>query len=166
MSTALYVLSAEYRDAAAKLADMDLDEQTVADTLDGLAGELEAKAQNVALFTRNLEALADQIKAAEAQMAARRKSIEGRAAALRRYLLSNMQTAGIRTLDCPYFRLAVRVNPTSVDVFDVGQVPSTYMRQAAPPPPAPDKAAIKADLAAGRDVPGCRLVQGERLDIR
>ena len=39
--TALYELAAEYRADAEKLADMDLDEQTLADTLEGLGGELE-----------------------------------------------------------------------------------------------------------------------------
>jgi hypothetical protein len=73
--TALYVLSQEYRTAAEKLADMDLDDQTFADTLESLSGDLEAKAVNVAMFCRNLEASAAAIEEAEAQMAARRKAL-------------------------------------------------------------------------------------------
>ena len=68
--TALYEIAAEYRDAATKLAELDLDAQTVADTLEGLSGDLETKAQNVAFFVRNLEATAAAIKQAEADMAA------------------------------------------------------------------------------------------------
>ena len=64
--TALYELAAEYRADCEKLADMDMDEQTLADTLEGLSGELEVKAQNVIMFTRNLEATAAAIKEAEA----------------------------------------------------------------------------------------------------
>lgn len=37
---------------ASKLADLDLDEQTVADTLESLAGSVEVKATNVAAFAR------------------------------------------------------------------------------------------------------------------
>ena len=48
--TALYLLAEEYRAAAEKLADLDLDEQTVADTLESLAGSVEVKATNVAMF--------------------------------------------------------------------------------------------------------------------
>lgn len=166
MLPALYELAREYRDAAERLADLDLDEQTVADTLEGLAGDLEVKATNVAMFARNLEATAAQIKDAEAQMAARRKAVENRATNLRRYLLVSMQQAGIQKIECPYFRLAVRDNPPAVDVFDAAQVPAEFMRQPETPPPAPDKTAIKDELKAGRDVPGCRLTVGQRLDIK
>ena len=80
---ALYELAGEYRAAAEQLADLDLPPEVVADTLEGLAGDLEQKATNVALFARNLEATAAAIKQAEADMAARRKAIENRAASIR-----------------------------------------------------------------------------------
>lgn len=164
--TALYVLANEYRQAADKLADMDLDEQTIADTLDGLSGELEDKATNVMMFARNLEATAEQIKAAEAQMAARRKAIERKADGLRRYVLGAMQATGIKKIACPHFEMSVRANPPAVEVFDKDQVPSFYMREPEPQPPVPDKSAIKAELQAGRDVPGCRLASSHRLEIK
>ena len=85
--TSLYDIAAEYRQTADKLADLDLDEQTIADTLEGMSGALEVKAQNVVMFARNLEATATAIKEAETAMAARRKAIENRAAGLRRYAL-------------------------------------------------------------------------------
>lgn len=164
--TALYVLAEEFRTAADKLADLDLDDQTIADTLEGMSGELELKAQNVAMFARNLEATAAAIKEAEASMAARRKAIETRADGLRRYLLTSMQVAGIQKIECPFFKLTVRDNPAAVEIFEPGLVPSDFMRQPEPPPPAPDKAAIKAALQSGADVPGARLTRGVRLEIK
>ena len=88
--TALYNLATEYRSAADRLHDLDVPEEVIADTLEGLAGEVEAKSTNVAFVVRNLEALADQIKAAEREMAKRRKAIENRAARIRDYLKTNM----------------------------------------------------------------------------
>lgn len=164
--TALYELAAEYRADAEKLADMDLDEQTLADTLEGLSGELEVKAQNVIMFTRNLEATAAAIKEAEAQMAARRKALENRAAGLRRYVLENMQFAGIQKIECPFFKLSIRDNPAAVDIYEPGLIPAQYMKQPEPPPPAPDKTAIKAAITAGTEVPGARLTKGTRLEIK
>lgn len=164
--TALYVLADEYRAAAEAMADMDMDEQTIADTLEGMAGDLDAKAVNVAMFARNLEATAVAIKDAEAQMAQRRKALERRSEWLRRYLLESMQHAGIKRLECPEFSLAVRDNPASVDVFEPALVPAAFMRQPDPPPPEPDKRAIKAALDTGSDVPGCRLTKTQRLEIR
>ena len=164
--TALYELAAEYRADAEKLADMDLDEQTLADTLEGLSGELEVKAQNVIMFTRNLEATAAAIKEAEAQMAARRKALENRAAGLRRYVLENMQFAGIQKIECPFFKLSIRDNPAAVDIYEPGLIPAQYMKQPEPPPPAPDKTAIKAAITAGTEVPGAKLTKGTRLEIK
>ena len=164
--SALYELAAEYRTDCEKLADMDLDEQTLADTLEGLSGELEVKAQNVIMFTRNLEATASAIKDAEAQMAARRKALENRAAGLRRYVLENMQFAGIQKIECPFFKLSIRDNPAAVDIYEPGLIPAQYMKQPEPPPPAPDKTAIKAAITAGTEVPGAKLTKGTRLEIK
>ena len=164
--TALYNIAAEYRAAAEKLAELDLDAQTIADTLEGLSGDLETKAQNVAFFVRNLEATAAAIKQAEADMAARRKAMENRADSLRRYIFDSMTVAGIEKIECPHFRLAIKNNPAAVDVFEPGLVPASFMRTPEPPPPAPDKTAIKEALKAGQDVPGARLTSGQRLEIK
>ena len=59
----LYTVADQYLADIKKLQDMEIDDQTFADTLEGLAGDLEVKATNVALFIRNLEANADAIKA-------------------------------------------------------------------------------------------------------
>lgn len=163
--TALYELAAAFRADAEKLADLDLDPQTLADTIEGMSGELEVKAQNVVMFCRNLESTAAAIKEAEAKMAARRKAIENRAAGLMRYVQASMELAGVTKIESPYFRLTIQNNPPAVDVFEPGLVPSEFMTQPAPPPPAPDKTAIKGALKAGIDVPGCRLTTGQRLVV-
>ena len=54
-SLTLFEIAAEYRDMAEKLADLDLDEQTVADTLDGESGALVAKGTSIAAVVRNLD---------------------------------------------------------------------------------------------------------------
>lgn len=164
--TQLYILAQEYRASADRLADLDLDERTVLDTLDGMSGELEAKATNVAMFIRNLEASAVAIREAEGQMAARRKSIEARAKRMNEYLLHNMQFAGVLKIESPHFALVVRNNPPAVVIDDSWQIPAEFMKQPEPPPPAPDKTAIKEAIKAGREVPGARLTQGVRLEIK
>jgi hypothetical protein len=164
--TALYLLAQEHRAAADRLADLELDEQTVLDTLEGMGGELEAKATNVAMFIRNLEATAVAIKDAEGAMAARRKALEARAKRLHEYLLTNMQFAGIQRIESPYFTLAIRSNPPSVVIDEPGLIPAQFMKQPEPPPPAPDKTAIKVAIKAGEDVPGAHLEQGVRLEIK
>lgn len=164
--TALYVLAQEYRQAADKLANLDLDAQTVKDTLDGMSGELEVKASATAAVIRNMETLAGQIKDAEKTMADRRKAIESRAASLSAYLLANMAHAGIQKVETPHFAITVKTNPPSVEVYDEKLLPAEFMRQPAIPAMAPDKTALKAALTKGVDVQGARLVQGSRVEIK
>ena len=162
----LYEIASDYRADMEKLADPELDEQTLSDTLDSMGGELQVKAQSVACFIRNLEATAAQIKEAEASMASRRKALENRAARVKDYLLASMMVAGVDKVECPLFRMSVRDNPAAVEVYEPGLIPQEFMRQPEPPPPAPDKAAIKERLKAGQEVPGCRLTVGKRLEIK
>ena len=133
--TQLFLVAAQYRDMAAKLVDLDLDEQTIADTLEAEGGALVEKGTNVGFVVRNLEASAEAIKQAEAAMAARRKAIENRAARLRAYLLDGMRIAGIQKIDSPYFAISIKRNPPAVDVFDEAQVPAEYRKDPPPPPP-------------------------------
>ena len=163
--TSLYELAAGFASQSDALTNLDLDAQTIEDTLESLTGPLEEKAQNVAYVERNMAALAAQIKEAEGQMAARRKALESRAARLRDYMLACLILAGVKKIEGPRLRLAVKDNPPAVDVFDAAQIPAAFMRQPEPPPPAPDKVAIKAALARGDDVPGCRLTRGQRLEV-
>lgn len=162
----LYEIAREYRNDAEKLADLELDDQTLEDTLAGLSGDLEVKAQNVACFIRNLESTASAIKDAEAHMAARRKAYENRVARVKDYLLASLMVAGVKKVECPLFKLAIRDNPASVEVYQPELIPQKYMRQPDPPPAAPDKTAIKEALKDGLDVPGCRLTHGQRLEIK
>ena len=163
--TALYELAATFRADAELLADLDLDPQTLADTLEGMGGELEVKAQNVVMFARNLEATAAAIKEAEGQMAARRKAIENRAAGLRAYVLTSMQVAGVQKIECPYFKLAIQKNQAAVDVFEAATVPEEFWIQPETPPKVIDKKAIAAAIKEGREVPGAKLTQGQRLAV-
>jgi hypothetical protein len=166
MNTSLYVLASEYHASASKLLESDFDEQTIADTLEGLSGELEFKATNVAMLVRNLEASAEQIKIAEKSMADRRKAIESKAESIKRYLKDNMQRSGITKIESPYFALTIKKNPPSVIIDDATAIPAKFMVTPPAPPPSPDKTAIKAALQAGELVDGAHIEQGERLEIK
>lgn len=162
---ALYVLASEYMAVAEMLSDMDLDSQTIHDTLESISGDLESKAINTAMFVRNLEASAAAIKEAEAAMSARRKAIENRAASVRQYLLDNMTRTGITKIECPFFKIAVRTNPESVVIDDESTIPADYLREI-PARYEPDKSAMKAAMQDGFAIPGARLARTQRLEIK
>lgn len=166
MLPSLYVLAEDYNAAASQLADLELDEQTIADTLESMAGDVEVKATNVAMFKRNLEAQAAAIKEAEASMASRRKAIEKRAEQIGEYLLFNMQRTGITKIESPWFKLAVRNNLPSVIIDDPDKVPSDLYVYPEAPAPYPDKKAIAEKLKAGEEVTGAHLETKQRLEIK
>lgn len=164
--TSLYVLAAEHRAAVEQLEELNLDEATFNDTLESLGSEIEPKAISTAMVARNLESLAEQIKAAEAEMAKRRKVIENNAERVRRYLLDQLQRAGITKVDSPHFRISVRKGTPAVLIEDEKQLPADYLAQPEPPAPRPDKALIKKAIQDGFEVPGAKLVSNPSLQIR
>lgn len=163
--TALYQLTADYREAAERLTDSDLPEEVIRDTLEGLAGEIEAKAQNVAFIIRNMEVSAKAIREAAASMLDRAKSEENRAANIKRYLLENMIASGISKIECPYFKLSVRDNPPSTVIDDESLIPVTLLREI-PARYEPNKLDIKMALQEGLEVPGAHLERSKRLEIK
>lgn len=164
---ALYELASEFRETAEQIADMELDPQTIADTLEGVRLPVEDKARQIGFVIRNMESMAAQIKEAEQAMATRRKALEARAEHVREYLLTNMQACGISKIESPYFVISLRNNPASVIVDD----PET-LAFAAPEyivtkvETSPDKKAIKAAIESGVDVPGCRLERKQTVQIK
>jgi hypothetical protein len=163
--TALYVIANEYRAAAEKLAELDLDAQTIADTLESLSGDLEQKAQNVAFVVRNLEVTAQAIKAFEDQQRERRKAIENRADGLRDYLQRCMEATGIERIEGPGILLSFRKS-SAVVIDGVDLIPAEFMRAPEPKPAEPDKTAIAAALKAGTEVPGAHIEKRRLLQIK
>jgi hypothetical protein len=163
----LFALASQYQGLMALAAsDEDIDPQALADTTEALTGEIAIKGQNVARVIANIEAHAQAIREASKAMAARAARLDRRTEWLRAYLLTNLQAAGITELDSPELVVKVRKNPPSVAVLDASVVPDLYMTHPEPPPPQPNKKAIKEAIVAGVAVPGCELKQSERLEIR
>lgn len=163
--TALYLLTQEFREVAEKLADADLPDEVIADTLEALQFPIEEKAKNVAMVIRNMEASAKAIKDAADGMLLRAKAEENRAKNLKAYLQSAMVATGISKIESPYFVIGLRNNPESVVIDAESQIPADYMREI-PASYSPDKAAIKAAIKSGIQVPGVHLSTSQRLDIK
>ena len=164
----LYNLAAQYRADFLKLAELDMDDQTVADTLDGMDGELEVKASNVAMFARGLDATIEGMKAARADMDARIKSAENLKGALLFMVKTSMETLGFSKIEAPQIRISIAQNPAALEVYDEALVPAEFWKMPEPKPvvAALDKAAVKAALAAGEEIQGARLVRGSRLVLK
>lgn len=167
--TALYQLTGQYQQLAEKLASMDFDAQTVADTIEasGIVDEIQTKAQGIEMVARSAEAFAPAIDAEIERLQALKTHRQKIAQGLRDYLKSNMEAAGIEKIECPLFKVTIKKNTPSVDVFDEQQIPAEFWVTPEPKPPVsrPDKTAIKKAIQEGQEVAGAKIVQGTRLDI-
>lgn len=165
----LWQISGEYRLLAERLANLDLDAATVADTIEasGLTDALQEKAQGVEMVARSAEIHCPAIDAEIARLQALKAHRQKVAQGLRDYLKAQMEAAGIERIDCPLFRLAIKKNPPAVEVLDDKQVPAGFWVTPEPKPPEAriDKTAIKNAIKSGAEVPGCRLVQNSRLEV-
>lgn len=162
----LYEISGEYLSVLDALTDPenDIPADAISDTLDGIEGQLKDKAQNVAMYMRNLESVAASIKEAEQAMAARRKSIEKRTQWLNDYIKRSMESTGITKIESPWFVLSIVKNPPALEITSEEDLPEAYKHARIVIDI--DKAAIKDALKSGDNVPGAALTQGTRLVIK
>lgn len=165
----LYEIAGQYRQLAERLADGDFDPTTIADTIEasGLTDALQEKAQGVELVARAAEVHCPAIDAEIARLQALKAHRQKIAAGLRAYIHDQMLVAGIERIECPLFRLTLKKNPPAVEVLDDTQVPAGYWVTPEPKPPEVriDKKRIAAELKAGAEIPGVRLVQATRLEV-
>lgn len=167
---ALYQIASEYRSDLEKLADLDLDPQTLKDTIEGMSGDLETKATNCAYYYRNRLALIDAMKSANKDLAARIKTEEGKNDRFLESLKKTMEFCGITKIEGPQLKLTIKANPGSMVIDDEKLIPSFFWKAPPPPPPSTalvlDKDALKEALKTGEVIPGAKLEKGSRLEIK
>lgn len=168
--TALYTLTSQYAALAERLSELDLDSQTVADTIEasGIGDELAIKAQNIEFVARGAEAHNAAIDAEIARLQDLKAHRSKIAADLRDYLKSNMEKAEIEKITCPLFTVSIRLNPPAVEILSEADLPKSYFYTPEPKVymPQPDKKKILEDLKLQRVVPGAALKQGSRLVVK
>lgn len=164
----LYEISTQYLATAQQLAELDIDEQTLSDTLEAEAWPVEEKVRAVSAVILNLQAEADMVKGTADRIAKRAKALQSRADALHDYLLINMQRTGIteiKALDGTFKAKLYRERDASVVIDSENLIPADYMREI-PARCEPDKVLIKKAINDGYEVPGANIVKKDRLEIK
>ena len=162
MST-LYELSEQYQELLSMALDPDIDEEAIADTLEGLEGEIEDKADGYAKVMRNLEADASAIKAEIARLTERKKHIEANIDRMKRSLETAMRLTGKTKFKTSLFSFNIAKNPASLKIDNPDRVPEEFL---IPQDPKIDTVGIKKELKEGTVFDWCHLEQGESLRIR
>lgn len=161
----LWEISERFRSMQLLAESDELPPEVIRDTLEGIEGEWEAKAEAVAMYVQNLKAAAEAKKEAAKAMAERAAMLDKRADSLKQYLLLQFQFMGKTRVERPMFSLVLKNNPQSVVIDDETAVPDAYKVQKPPPPPTVDKKLVGQAIKAGQDVPGCHAEVSQRVDI-
>lgn len=100
--------------------DPNIDPQAVTDTLEGIEGEFEDKADAYAKIKLELEAEAEKLKAEETRLTERRKRIENNIERLKKSLFDTMKQTGKTKFKTELFSFSIQKNggktPVIVDV--------------------------------------------------
>ena len=164
-SLSLYRMTSDYESAFLELVDMDIPDDAIANTLEAIEGELSTKIANVGAFIKNLEAEAEKIKAAEQQIAARRKTYESKVSRMKEYLRENMERSGIKKVAAVdgTFSITLIAPRASLVVDDAEKIPAQFISERVVKDI--DKAGIKKALEAGESIDCAHLEYKSGLRI-
>jgi len=151
----LYEITDNYQLA---LTNIDQDDEAYHDTLEAIEGEIEEKSKNVAAYFLNLDSDIQQLKDAENKIKARRLIAEKQSKNLKDYLRFNMESCNIKKIECPEFKITLRKPSQIVEIEDPKLLNEEYITRKEVI--TPDKNSIKAELKAGNDVYGAKLITG------
>ena len=153
------VAATSYRVIRDRIRNLDptLDEQTLADTVEGLT-DLHEILQAVIRAALEDQALAAGLKGRIAEMEDRRERLEDRAHKRRQIAKEVMTDLDLKKLEAPDFTASIRPGMSSLVVLDENEIPSIYWE---PRDPKLDRATLIADLKNGREVGGATLSNPE-----
>jgi Siphovirus Gp157 len=142
-----------------RVEDPTLDEQTLADTVDGLTDLHEILGALIRAALAD-EALASGLKTRIAEMEDRLSRLQDRAAKRRQIAKKVMTELDLKKLEAPDFTASIRQGLPSLMVVNENEIPSLYWE---PRDPKLDRATLLADLKQGTEVQGAALSNPEPI---
>lgn len=163
----LYELTEQYQMLLDMASDEFTDPTALRDTMEGLSGEIEDKAENYAKVMEELNGRADTIDREVDRLKNRATVLRTNAAALKRNLEAAMIATGKTKFKTDLFSFGIQKNPKSLDTVDEANVPAEFWK---PQEPKLDRTAllnfVKAEEKAGRKCAFATTKQTESLRIR
>ena len=150
-----------------------VDEETgeILDTerLDALQMEREAKLEGVALWVKDLKAEAEAVKAEADKLTARKKALDNKIDGIKAWLLGALAGEKLKTARCSVYQ----THSTKLNVIDEQSTVNWIQTHCKEPEeflrftlPEIRKDAVKAELKAGKEIPGVALEETESVVIK
>lgn len=139
-----------------KLGYADLDDETLADTLEGIS-DFPLLIEEIIRSSLEDDVLIQALKARAEQIAARLSRLRERHQKKRELACWALGAAGLGKLKAPDFTVSVSEGALKLEVQDESMVPAIYF---VPQPARLDRGAITQALKSGEKIDGARLIQG------
>lgn len=148
----------------------EIPEEAIADTLAGIDGEFDEKADDIACYIKTLLSESQAIKSEIDTLTERAATKKHKADKLTDYLFQQFKLSGKSKLETARNVLSIRKNPPSVQIENEESFVMWAKGNNADlltfKDPTPNKKEIKIALQSGAKIPGVKLEQGEKLAIK
>lgn len=160
----LYELTGEFLQLMNMLEDADeLVEQVIKDTLEGIEGEIEIKADGYARIIRELDAEANKYEEEAKRLQSRGDALHNRSRILKDHLYNSMKLTGKTKFKTGLFSFGIQKNGglQPMEIVPDVEVPDEYLEKK------PDNTKIRQALKEGKTLPFVILKErGDHLVIR
>jgi len=140
------------------------------DTLSAIEEEFDVKAENVAVYIKNMTAEVKALKQEEDALKRRRMAFEKSVERMKTYLLDSMRNVGRAKIDMPRARLSIRKNAESLVVEDsaafIGWAEAHNEDLLRYSQPEIRKTDVKKLIQSGEELPFVHLTRTESLTIK
>lgn len=161
----LYNLTGQYLELLEMAQDETMDQKMIKDTMEGIEGEYEAKAEGYAMVLANLAANDEALKKEMDKMGEKRKIIKNNMDRIRKNLKESMIATGKRKFSTSLFSFRVQNTAPSLNILDETKIPEEFWR---PQDPVLDKKALLAEVKKDPEkYTGCATIKtSEALVIK
>lgn len=162
----LYEMTMDYLRLLEISEDPDTDPQVFADTLEGLTGEIEDKAEGYITVIKELEARAAKFEKEIKRLTDQKTVYQNNIKRLKEALLNAMDAMGTTKVTTDHFRVSVAKNGGLQPLYvmpQIDQIPSEYIEHVSKV----DTDKIRRALDAGADLPFAHFEErGRHLNIK
>ena len=156
----LYEMTVATKQLYELLANDEIDEQTIADTLEAMG--VEEKLEGYCQVIRQYEAEKDMLKAEKERIDKKIKVCENAVNRMKKAVMEFMKASGATKSTAGTFTVALSTSK-AVNILDESKVPVRFLVEQ---PPKIDKSAIRQELMSGAEIEGCELQVNEGVRIK
>ena len=149
----------EIADDYARLMDADLEPDLIADTLEGIEGELSDKIEQLLALCKNESGYSERLMDEAKKLQERSAAINNKVDRIKLYIASSLEKAGKKSIRAGLHQVTLRKPSQCVEIIDPSLLPTEYVEFDTVIKP--DKLAIKHQLEAGKEVTGATLKPGK-----